>query len=328
MSDQSSADSDARKWPQESASSRHICLEALLALARPYSDTLNPNQACRPLVLLYSYENIGNTCSFHVPISTVVYHLQQLEVKHQGHSARIDGSPIPRCVHDQVTAQPLFIASNCTITNRGQADLAIGLSTRDSSLTERAQGQNTIPIIDPKTSVRIFQETDNLSQDLAQDNGGWADNTLFENFLNDAEFPFMFSNHELRDQDAMTGSMEASFSFDNAPASVPSFSNDQLDTGLIAPDLTSSPSVPPHVSAATQSTTTLLVSSTNNRFRCTQPNCGADFARIGDLRRHHRTHGAPAHPCTVNGCIRREQRVFYRRDKLLDHMRKRHGLAV
>ncbi|KUJ15785.1 uncharacterized protein LY89DRAFT_544911, partial [Mollisia scopiformis] len=63
-------------------------------------------------------------------------------------------------------------------------------------------------------------------------------------------------------------------------------------------------------------------------FVCPHANCGIDFARIGDLHRHQRAHSDPTHPCNVNGCIRKGRRAFYRHDKLLDHMRKKHGMMV
>jgi predicted RNA-binding Zn-ribbon protein involved in translation (DUF1610 family) len=48
--------------------------------------------------------------------------------------------------------------------------------------------------------------------------------------------------------------------------------------------------------------------------------CGMTFQRLGDLRRHSQMHEHPSHQCEVSGC----KRVFYRRDKLRDHVRQAH----
>ncbi|KAF8865133.1 hypothetical protein BDZ45DRAFT_580895 [Acephala macrosclerotiorum] len=107
-----------------------------------------------------------------------------------------------------------------------------------------------------------------------------------------------------------------------------SLSNNQTKSVTAVPDLTSFTPLLLPTFIAPQATATLPINNTNNRFNCTHPNCSASFNRIGDLRRHDRVHGVPAHPCTVSGCSRKGGNAFYRRDKLLDHMRKKHGMTV
>jgi hypothetical protein len=56
--------------------------------------------------------------------------------------------------------------------------------------------------------------------------------------------------------------------------------------------------------------------------------CPSVFNRAGDLRRHYRKHFASqyVHDCHVPGCNRTGVNGFYRRDKLANHLRQRHGL--
>ena len=65
-----------------------------------------------------------------------------------------------------------------------------------------------------------------------------------------------------------------------------------------------------------------------NPHTCNYPGCGKIFARPGDLVRHRQQHGVPLHPCLVHGCNRRGSRAFYRADKLRDHQRKKHRMAI
>jgi hypothetical protein len=65
-----------------------------------------------------------------------------------------------------------------------------------------------------------------------------------------------------------------------------------------------------------------------NPHTCDYPGCGNIFNRPGDLVRHKQQHGVPQHPCLVHGCTRRGSRAFYRADKLRDHQRKKHRMAV
>jgi hypothetical protein len=65
-----------------------------------------------------------------------------------------------------------------------------------------------------------------------------------------------------------------------------------------------------------------------NPHTCNYPGCGEIITRLGDLTRHRQKHGVPQHPCIVHGCSRRGPRAFYRTDKLRDHQRKKHRMAI
>ncbi|KAF4634496.1 hypothetical protein G7Y89_g3620 [Cudoniella acicularis] len=65
-----------------------------------------------------------------------------------------------------------------------------------------------------------------------------------------------------------------------------------------------------------------------NPHICEYPGCGKEFNRLGDLVRHRQQHGVPQYPCLVHGCNRRGSRAFYRPDKLRDHQRKKHRMAI
>jgi hypothetical protein len=65
-----------------------------------------------------------------------------------------------------------------------------------------------------------------------------------------------------------------------------------------------------------------------NPHTCNYPGCGKMFARPSDIVRHRQQHGVPQHPCPVHGCNRRGSRAFYRTDKLRDHQRKKHRMAI
>lgn len=63
-------------------------------------------------------------------------------------------------------------------------------------------------------------------------------------------------------------------------------------------------------------------------YICDYSGCGEPFRRRGDFLRHKQKHDIPHLPCPVQGCIRRGSRAFYRIDKLRDHLRNKHRMAV
>jgi len=65
-----------------------------------------------------------------------------------------------------------------------------------------------------------------------------------------------------------------------------------------------------------------------NLYTCNHLGCGKIFTRPSDLARHGQQHGVPQHPCLVQGCNRRGLRAFPRADKLRDHQRKKHRMAI
>ena len=68
---------------------------------------------------------------------------------------------------------------------------------------------------------------------------------------------------------------------------------------------------------------------TTAQFYCPFPGCSVTFTRKGDLRRHRlNQHRAPQHDCPVNGCDRKGAQGFRRNDKLIDHQRKKHKMAI
>jgi hypothetical protein len=75
-------------------------------------------------------------------------------------------------------------------------------------------------------------------------------------------------------------------------------------------------------------TATSGTSTQTNRFACDHSGCTATFARAGDLARHSKKHGIPEYPCLVNNCDRKGNKAFYRPDKLRDHQRMKHKMAV
>jgi hypothetical protein len=84
-------------------------------------------------------------------------------------------------------------------------------------------------------------------------------------------------------------------------------------------------------SVLTTGITTAVANGANartNRLKCHHTGCSATFARGGDRRRHNKRHLPPQHPCPVDDCDRKGDRAFYRLDKLYDHQRKKHGMAV
>ncbi|KAI9741059.1 MAG: hypothetical protein M1834_002772 [Cirrosporium novae-zelandiae] len=65
-----------------------------------------------------------------------------------------------------------------------------------------------------------------------------------------------------------------------------------------------------------------------NSLNC--PNCDQTFTRPADLSRHSGIHDPSRRvfSCLISGCPHTGSRAFYRRDKLLDHQRKKHNLWV
>jgi hypothetical protein len=65
-----------------------------------------------------------------------------------------------------------------------------------------------------------------------------------------------------------------------------------------------------------------------NAHTCDFTGCGKIFSSPGCLARHRMQHGVPQHPCLIGGCNRRRSKAFYRADKLRDHQRKKHRMAI
>lgn len=69
-----------------------------------------------------------------------------------------------------------------------------------------------------------------------------------------------------------------------------------------------------------------------NSYRCIQPGCsGVSFGRKYDLRRHQASHSSDSVRYVCGECIDKRQgggsnALFLRKDKLLVHLRKLHGL--
>lgn len=69
-----------------------------------------------------------------------------------------------------------------------------------------------------------------------------------------------------------------------------------------------------------------------NSYRCFEPGCsGTSFRRKYDLRRHQAIHSSDSARYVCGECIDKRQAgsantLFFRKDKLLTHLRKFHGL--
>ena len=65
-------------------------------------------------------------------------------------------------------------------------------------------------------------------------------------------------------------------------------------------------------------------------FRHECDKCNASFKRLGDLKRHYKKHFPVTRifHCKVLGCDKNGENGFYRRDKLMDHMRSAHPELV
>ncbi|KAF1361352.1 hypothetical protein EJ07DRAFT_111722 [Lizonia empirigonia] len=68
----------------------------------------------------------------------------------------------------------------------------------------------------------------------------------------------------------------------------------------------------------------VVLKATNGRFFCSDLGCDASYALVGDCRRHPKKHNGPFFYCNQYGCNMK----FYRNDKLQDHLKKGHGIAV
>jgi len=57
------------------------------------------------------------------------------------------------------------------------------------------------------------------------------------------------------------------------------------------------------------------------------PQCAKTFVRASDLERHAKSHakGMPEFECPAPGCARKGMKGFWRKDKMMDHYRCRHG---
>ncbi|KAL8857791.1 MAG: hypothetical protein Q9178_005691 [Gyalolechia marmorata] len=66
--------------------------------------------------------------------------------------------------------------------------------------------------------------------------------------------------------------------------------------------------------------------SRNADFPCSVPDCDKAFGRKGDLQRHLKSHqsGPRSYNCVADGCPRRGMKGFWRRDKLKDHLDRKH----
>ena len=66
--------------------------------------------------------------------------------------------------------------------------------------------------------------------------------------------------------------------------------------------------------------------SRNADFPCGVPDCDKAFGRKSDLNRHLKSHqsGPRSHNCLADGCPRRGTKGFWRLDKLMDHLDRKH----
>ena len=67
------------------------------------------------------------------------------------------------------------------------------------------------------------------------------------------------------------------------------------------------------------------------RFPCTYPGCTKDFKRRSEMTRHYRqVHDlfGPKFSCSYHGCSRHGFNGFARKDKLRDHQKAAHGVAL
>ncbi|KAH7084444.1 hypothetical protein FB567DRAFT_82642 [Paraphoma chrysanthemicola] len=60
------------------------------------------------------------------------------------------------------------------------------------------------------------------------------------------------------------------------------------------------------------------------RITCGYPGCFRTFRRAGDCRRHMGKHQTPGFKCIIADC----DKTFYRLDKVRDHCRQGHGIAL
>ncbi|KAG9228443.1 hypothetical protein BJ875DRAFT_240437 [Amylocarpus encephaloides] len=65
-----------------------------------------------------------------------------------------------------------------------------------------------------------------------------------------------------------------------------------------------------------------------NARTCNFPKCGKVLTRKSGLRRHQKSHFPPEFHCLVHGCKYRDEKGFTRADKLRDHQRRGHRMAI
>ncbi|KAH7394375.1 hypothetical protein BKA66DRAFT_400147, partial [Pyrenochaeta sp. MPI-SDFR-AT-0127] len=73
--------------------------------------------------------------------------------------------------------------------------------------------------------------------------------------------------------------------------------------------------------------------SRHEKYKCYQPACsGLTFGRLAELKRHHATrHERPKFFCPVDGCersLKNGGRGFPRKDKMVDHLERKHADKV
>ncbi|CZR60527.1 uncharacterized protein PAC_10423 [Phialocephala subalpina] len=263
----------------------------------------------------------GHECSGHVGAESILSHLAQLETNLQASAAESDNPGLLGRIHSSPSS------SNNYTEHEDQGSASKRSAKLFTPSAEVAKTHATVQVhSDP--SVLTLPNTANLSLQASHDNDTRATNTLYETLFDDSEFTSMFNTDDFGHHNAMIETGDDSLCSGNCLTSVAPILSDQMNNDMAVPDLTSSTSFtsfPLPALIAPQASSTLP---TSHRFNCTHPNCNANFNRIGDLRRHDRVHGPPAHPCTIAGCTRRGGNAFYRRDKLLNHLRKKHGMAV
>lgn len=294
-----------------------------MALASPHS----PTEACRPLIIIYQPHKInGHICSKHTDPESVLSHLQQLGTNVPASAAEHDGPRSVNCAHSPES--PPLTSSN-KLNDDDEVDLDISSTLCTPSVERRAQKPNDIAHVHSFTSISTLPETVDLSQQLSEDNNDWASDTALGNLLEDPELFSMFSNDNLGHENSITGTENDLLFSTSSSTAMSASSSNQMTNNTTAPALASLTSLHPPTHVAPQATAALpTTNNTSNRFNCIHPGCNASFNRHGDLRRHDRVHGPPGYACSVNGCARRGMNAFYRRDKLLDHQRRKHGMAV
>ncbi|KAH7072156.1 hypothetical protein BKA63DRAFT_605064 [Paraphoma chrysanthemicola] len=127
----------------------------------------------------------------------------------------------------------------------------------------------------------------------------------------------------------------SSWDVDTVPAA--NFTPSPMHNNMLAP-----PNFPPHQFFQPIAPSSLRPSSTLNnapslayaanptqgrveaRITCGYPGCPRTFRRAGDCRRHMGKHQTPGFKCIVADC----EKTFYRLDKVRDHCRQGHGIAL
>ena len=116
--------------------------------------------------------------------------------------------------------------------------------------------------------------------------------------------------------------------YDNS-VSVPNNMGLDLHQNGVAPSLGTAPSaLEASTSTALSFSPSLGTPNSTARFPCATTGCERTFARAGNMRRHARKHDPAAErfPCQVAGCKYTGAKAFARKDKLADHVKKRHAV--